>query len=180
MKMLTGSTGKRSRAPRRRTILCVDSDAAYASLLHDAWRQLHLADELRLARNRASALAFLRSLQGRNGHSPLAAVVLDPEATGEETGAFLRELRALCREQAIPIVFWSRDGEKYGLLEGRGVAAVLKKPMVLRLIQVLDATCQLRVQRFRPYAGNISFVDSPPAQYRRATATPDRPAVHGL
>lgn len=162
MKKRSRSASKKPSAPEHRSILCVDPDASYADILRDAWSQLHLADELHVLNSRETALEFLGSACGENGQRPLAAVVLDPEATGEETGPFVREVRKHCGKDAVPIVFWSQDGDKYRVLEGRGVESVLKKPMVLRLIQELDAACQLRVQSFLPYNGSRSFTQSNP------------------
>ena len=137
-----------------RTVLCVDPDASYAEMLHNAWQQLRLADDLRVAHSREEALALLdAALDG--GNCP-AAVVLDPEATGEETGAFMREVRKHCGRAKVPIVFWSQDSEKYEVLEGLGVESVLRKPGVLRLVQSLHEVCELSVHSFLPFPGDQS------------------------
>ena len=144
------------RAPTGRTVLCVDRDETCAGMLQDAWMQLQFADDLHIVRSQAEAMAFLRSAELEQ--VPLAAVIVDPEATGDDTGAFVREVRKHCGKDAVPIMFWSRDSKKHKAQEGRSVASVHKKPMVLRLIQSLDTACRLRVKHFKPFAGNGSFV----------------------
>ncbi len=170
MKKTTRSAKKNLNTPERRTILCVDPDASCAGILHEAWSQLRLADTLHVVPDQEEALKFLASAHGENGQGSLAAVVLDPDATGEETGPFMRKVRKYGGKDAVPIVFWSQDGDKYRVLEGRGVESILKKPMVLRLIQALDAACQLRVQRFHPYKGNSLFADHNPQSNGGASA----------
>lgn len=151
MKTKTKLASKQGGAAARRTVLCVDPDESYASMLDNAWRQLQLDDDLRIARSREEALLFLEA--ARDGGTRPAAVVLDPEVTGEETGAFMREMRQHCGKAKVPIVFWSHDSEKYEVLEGLGVESVLKKPAVLRLVQSLDECCDLGVRNFMPHAG---------------------------
>ncbi len=144
------------RTPTGRTVLCVDRDETCAGMLQDAWMQLQFADDLHIVRSQEEALAFLRCAETEQ--VPLAAVILDPEATGDETGAFVQEVRKHCGKDAVPIMFWSRDSKKHKVQESRSVESVLKKPMVLRLIQSLDTACRLRVRHFKPFAGNCSFV----------------------
>lgn len=158
MKTSAIETTKQGRAAERRTVLCVDPDESYAGMLNNAWRQLQLADDLHIVRSREEALQFLESVG--DGDTRPAAVVLDPEMTGEETGAFMREVRKHCGKRKVPIMFWSRDSEKYEVLEGLGVDSVLKKPAVLRLVQSLDEACQLGVQQFNPHAGAHVFANT--------------------
>lgn len=135
------------REATRRTILVVDSNWHDARALQDAWDRLGLLDELRVVGDRVQALEVLRRL---NRHKradkspPVAAVVLDPEMTGETTGDFMRAVRRSAGRKQAPVLFWTRDGEKYEVLEGRGVESVLPKETVLRLIQTLDEVCSLR------------------------------------
>jgi CheY-like chemotaxis protein len=167
MKKSTTSSSQSCGRPERRVVLVVDADSSYADTLSSTWSQLRLADELRVVQSREEALNFLHDSFGSNGSAPIAAVVLDPDATGEDTGAFLREVRKHWGKTRVPTVFWTRDGEKYDVLEGRGVDSVLKKPMVLRLIQALDTACQLRVQRFSPFAGSSTLTE------RKVDRTPE-------
>lgn len=158
MKTKASLASKQDGTVEGRTVLCVDPDASYAEMLHNAWQQLRLADDLRVAHSREEALALLDA--ALDGGSCPAAVVLDPEATGEETGAFMREMRKHCGRAKVPIIFWSQDSEKYEVLEGLGVDSVLKKPAVLRLIQSLDEVCELSVDQFQPFPGNHSGMGS--------------------
>lgn len=133
-----------------RCILLVDGNGGGAPLT-DAWRQLRLCDDLNIVADPEKAVSLLREA----GHtfSPVAALVLDPETTGEGTGDFLRRVRTTSSGKPVPIVFWSRDHTKYRALEGRGVVSVVPKPMVLRVIQALDEACGLRKRHFAPFAG---------------------------
>ena len=140
----------------RRVVLYVDSDGSYADTLSSAWSQLRLDEDLHVVAGRKQALDFLSDTHNRNGSPAVAAVILDPDVTGEETGEFLRKIRRRCPGTPAPVVFWTRDGEKYQVLEGRGVNAVLQKPAVLRMIAALDGACRLRIQRFTPFAGGFS------------------------
>lgn len=152
-----------------RTVLCVDPDETYARMLHDAWMKLQFADDLHIVRSPAEAVAFISSDAVQLGLVPLAAVILDPAAIGEETGAFVRAMRKYCGKDSVPLVFWSQDSEKYEVLEGRGVELVLKKPMVLRLIHALDRACQLSVKHFKPFAGNRMYAHPPAGMLTGAT-----------
>ena len=144
-------------APTGRTVLCVDRDETCAGMLQDAWMQLRFADHLHVVHSQEEASAFLCTVDVQGRSAPLAAVILDPEATGEATGAFVRQVRTHYGKDLVPIMLWSRDSRTYKVLEGRSVESVLSKPMVLRLIQSLDAACKLRVQHFQPFAGNSVF-----------------------
>lgn len=138
-----------------KTVLYVDPDESCAVMLHDVWKRLHLVDDLHVVRSREEALAFLDSAEIGNVH--LAAIVLDPEAVGEATGTFVRALRKRCGKSRVPIMFWSHDSEKYEVLEGRGIESVHKKPMVLHLIQSLDAACQPAPKTFSRHPGDRLF-----------------------
>ncbi|MEJ2720514.1 MAG: hypothetical protein P8181_05165 [bacterium] len=144
--METQHRPKKSRAGKkpRRTILFVDNDT-YAEALRDAWFELRLADDFKVVSDGEEALAMLRNAAGNGTGSPIAAVVLDPDITGEDTGAFLRQVRSSIPGNHTPVVFWTWDTDKYRVLEGRGVDSVLEKPMFLRLIQTLVMSCHLRV-----------------------------------
>ena len=147
-----GPTSKTDGRVGERAVLCVDTDASYADMLHKAWQQLRLANDLHIARSREEALDILDA--ALDGGSRPAAVVLDPEATGEETGAFMREVRQHCGRGKVPIIFWSQDSEKYEVLEGLGVESVLRKPGVLRLVQSLHEVCEISVHSFLPFPGD--------------------------
>ena len=139
----------------RRIVLYVDGDASYADSMRSVWSQLRLDEGLHIVVGREQALEFLSDADGKNGAPDVAAVILDPDATGDETGDFMREIRRRLSGRPAPVVFWTRDGAKYQVLEGKGVDAVLQKPMVLRLIAALDGACRLRVQPFAPFAGGM-------------------------
>ena len=121
--------------------------------LKAAWRQLGLYDDLRIVADPEKAVSLFREAEAGNAAAPVAAVVLDPETTGEGTGDFLRRVRETSSGNPVPIVFWSRDHAKYRALEGREVVSVVPKPMVLRVIQALDEACGLRKRPFAPFAG---------------------------
>ena len=157
MKRTIRTASKQSGAQDRRIILYMEPDPSFAETLHDAWVQFQFADALHIVHSCDEALQFLNSIQGSRGDAPVAAVVLDPDATGEDTGAFVRDVRKYCGNAQVPIVFWSRNSDKYKVLEGLGVESVLHKPMVMRLIQSLDAACKLKVQHVQPFAGNHGF-----------------------
>lgn len=156
MNKWTGSINRKPEMPGGRTVLCVDPDPSCAAALQDAWAQLHLADDLHIVGSQEGALDFLSSAQSRSEQGSVAAVVLDPDATGEESGLFVYEVRKHCGKEPVPILLWSRDSDKYKELEGRDVEGVIKKPKVLRLIQSLDEACRLRVRHFRPFTGSSS------------------------
>ena len=137
-----------SSASSRRTILCVDPDGLHGNNLYDTWQQLRLADELHIAHSPEEAIRFLDSAGNGSGPGFPVAIVLDPDATGEETGPLVRELKHRCAAESVPVVFWTRNGEMYRVLEGRTVDSVLEKPMILRLIHALDEACGLTIQRF--------------------------------
>ena len=139
---------------QQRTVLFVDRDKEHTLALCNAWSQLRLADELRVAESREQALEMLQAAAEKKDVPPVAAVVLDPEITGEDTGAFMRDVRKYCGGDRTPVVFWSRNGQQYEVLGGLGVESVLRKPMVLRLIQALDSACPLKTQPFPPFPGN--------------------------
>ncbi len=166
-------------APTGRTVLCVDRDETCAGMLQDAWMQLRFADHLHIVPSQEEASAFLCSVDVQGGPAPLAAVILDPEATGEATGAFVRQVRTHCGKDMVPIMLWSRESRTYKVLEGRSVESVLSKPMVLRLIQSLDAACDLRIQHFKPFTGNRMFTH--PAVGMLTNSTPSLwPLAGGL
>lgn len=130
MSTSTRTVSKQCSAVGRRSVLCVDPDESYAVMLHDVWQQLQLADDLHIVRSQEEALAFLDA--ARSGNTLTAAIVLDPEATGEATGAFVRALRKRCGKKRVPIMFWSRDSQKYEVLEGRGIESVHRNSMAGR------------------------------------------------
>jgi len=144
----------KKKKPDRRTVLFVDHDPEHTLALCNAWSQLRLADELRLAESRDEALEMLQKAGKNKDIPPVAAVVLDPETTGEGTGQFMRDVRKYCGGAKTPVVFWSRNGQQYEVLEGLGVESILRKPMVLRLIQALDAACHLKTHDFPPFPGS--------------------------
>lgn len=139
----------------RRTILFVDNDA-YADALRDVWSQLRLTAELRVASTHEKALSVLRDASKESSGAPLAAIVLDPEVTGEATGSFLREVQDAVTKHGAAVVLWTRDIAKYGILEGRGADSVLQKPMFLRLIRALDEACRPPAPGFPPTLGDGS------------------------
>lgn len=138
-----------------RTILVVENDETCGRELQEAWRRLRLDDKLRIVKSRQEALEVLRDSVER-GSNPVAAVVLDPDATGEETGRFLREIRAVASGEHCPVTLWAREGLGYEALDGASVDSVEHKPMILRLIQTLDGLCDLRSRKFAPYAGGVN------------------------
>lgn len=138
-----------------RTILLVDNDAFHVEALRSAWSQLRLSDELHVAGDHENALRFLRRAAKDKKAGRVAAIVLDPNATGEETGAFLREVRSNYARHVAPVLLWTRDRRKYGVLEGQNVISVLQKTMVLKVIASLDEACRLRMHRFTPFLGGI-------------------------
>jgi hypothetical protein len=85
----------------------------------------------------------------------VAAVVLDPEATGMETDHFLRAVRSNSGSKRMPVVVWSADRNARAWRAKSGVATVVPKPMFLRLIQALDKACGLRMSSFRPHVGGL-------------------------
>lgn len=151
--MKTGTKSQRNNSKRevRRYILVVDGDGG-AAPLKAAWRQLYLSDDLRVVTDPETAIGLLQEAAG-GGAPSVAAVVLDPDTTGAETGHFLCRARAVPTANPVPMVLWSRDGAKYAALKKNGVASLVRKPMVLRVVQVLDAACGLRRHPFAPFAG---------------------------
>ncbi len=139
-----------------RVIVVVDDDAALMEQLKRVWLQLQVADDLHVFSNATDAERDLQDLAAQNNMPPVAAIVLDPDVAGEQTGAFLRAVRHYYGKYQTPVIMWTRDRAKYKVLDGCGADSVLRKPMVLRVIQALDATCQLNWNRFAPYPGNQS------------------------
>ena len=115
---------------QQRTVLFVDRDKEHTLALCNAWSQLRLADELRVAESREQALEMLQAAAEKKDVPPVAAVVLDPEITGEDTGAFMRDVRKYCGGDRTPVVFWSRNGQQYEVLEG--LARLLDPELVER------------------------------------------------
>lgn len=130
---------------RPRTVILVADNDRYTGSLRGIWSQLHLQDGLDVVSDRRKAVEKIAQARANPDAPDVAAVILEPETTGEETGQFLREIRGAVPERHVPVVFWTRDGKKYDVLEGNGVDSVLQKPRVLRLIHALDSACQLRV-----------------------------------
>lgn len=151
MKMGTKSKKDISNGAVRRYILLVDGDGG-AAPLKAAWRQLRLCGDLPIVPDPEKAVSLLREVEAGTAAEPVGAVVLDPETTGEGTGDFLRRARETSSGNPVPIVFWCRDREKCRALEGRGLASIVPKPMVLRVIQALDKACGLRKRPFVPFA----------------------------
>ena len=54
MKTKASLASKQDGTVEGRTVLCVDPDASYAEMLHNAWQQLRLADDLRVAHSRGA------------------------------------------------------------------------------------------------------------------------------
>lgn len=153
--MKTRGETKNGKGGRQRTILVVDRNDKCDETLKEAWSRLGLVDELKVEGDSDKALNTLRDGLKARGRRPVAAVVLDPEATGEDTGSFLREVRKSASRRELPVLLWTRDGETYDLLAGKGVDTVLRKPMVLRLIQSLDSACDLRVRSAGAHAHEL-------------------------
>lgn len=150
------SKERRGVGPRiRRTILFVDNDS-YADALRNAWVQLRLADELKVVPDRDKALELLRDAADGRADKPIAVIVVDPEMTGEDTGEFLRQVRRTASVHRAPVMLWTGDAERYRVLEGKSVDAVLQKPMFLRLFQTLLTACQLKVRKPIPHPDGIS------------------------
>lgn len=137
-----------------RLVLAVEGDTDYVQALREAWTQLGVRNGLRIVPGPDDALRILRTAAAAgNGSSQLAvvAVVLDPEMTGEQTGAFLREVRQICNGQSIPVIVWSNHASAYKILEGKGVAGAVPKPLLLPLIQELHSTSRLDVRPTPPF-----------------------------
>lgn len=123
-------------------------------MLRDAWKKLHLTDRLHVVEDFREALVFMakvdRKIKGAM-HAGVAAVILDPHITGENTGLFLRAVERITEHRNIPIVLWTGRDKSYEVLEGRGVDSVSPKPYILQLVQRLDAACGLRASPGRPF-----------------------------
>lgn len=145
---------------QRRTVLVVDGNEKTAEALRLAWGKLQLAENLYLVMNYRDALKYLHECSKEkqaNGHikDDIAAVILDPMMTGEETGNILRAIRHNEACSNTPILFWTDTNSGYEVLKGKGVDAIEYKPRILSLIQKLDAECNLRVMPFHPYTGAV-------------------------
>ena len=148
-------TTQKSNKGSTRCVLVIDSDEKAAQALKEAWERLKLSEELQFVSDRDEAMKIVRTNGKQKSAARMVGVVMDPETTGEETGPFLRELRKHFGSQMTPVVFWTRDGKMYEVLEGRGVESVQRKPAILRVIQALDSACTLKVrQPFTPYLGH--------------------------
>ena len=125
-------------ATPNRTILFVDNDG-YASALRDVWPELGLGANLKVMQHYEDALTILWDAELKGNGASITAIVVDPEVTGEETGVFLRQVQDTASDNHVPLLLWTRDVERYDVLEGSAVDLVLQKPMFLRLIRALDS-----------------------------------------
>ncbi len=149
----------------KKTVLVIDGNAQAVEALHRAWQQLQLAENLHIVMDHDKAVDYLRDYEQKkkeysDDEEEIAAIILDPEMTGEQTGEFMREIRRNKECRDTPILFWTTEERKYQVLEGRGVDAVESKSRILRLIQKLNDECELRVRPFPPFSGRISQAGS--------------------
>lgn len=85
---MKGAKAVEPEAGTSRIILLVDNDGSHGEALRRAWSQLRLSELLHVYSKHEDALQFIRNAEKDKDAAPIAAIVLDPDATGEETGGF--------------------------------------------------------------------------------------------
>lgn len=144
----------------KRTVLVIDGSKKAAEALQRAWLQLQIADNLHIVPDHDGAVKYLREYEQKDekysdDKEEIAAIILEPEVTGEQTGEFMRQIRRNKACRGVPVLFWTTEGTKYKVLEGRGVNAAEPKARILRLIQRLNDCYELQVRPFPPFTGRI-------------------------
>ncbi len=134
-------------------LLVVDRSGETEKQLRESWRQLHLENSLIFVKTRAEAQGILQETVGKRHLAQVAAIILDPDTTEEETGIFMREARLICKRRNIPTFLWTRNNKTYKALESNGNSKVVHKSGILQLIHKLHEAGLLTISPFRPHSG---------------------------
>lgn len=138
---------------KTQVLLVVDRSGETEKQLRESWRQLHLENSLIVVKSRAEAQCMLQETVGKRHLTQVAAIILDPDTTEEETGIFMREARLICKRRNIPIFLWTRNNKTYKALESNGNSKVVHKSGILQLIHKLHEAGLLTISPFHPHSG---------------------------